>query len=236
MSSYYSIHSKSKASFPYRKSYGLIAFAIIILTMSWESQRIDAAIVSSHIPEEAIRLRILANSDSVADQAVKRLVRDEIVKAMNSWAVGPQSIEEARQTIADHMDEIEAITSQVLESRGFTYDSSAKLGLVAFPTKMYGSELYPAGDYEALLITLGAGEGQNWWCVLFPPLCFIDAATGEASAASADIEQSEVKAQAADAKPVQSSEQKANGDAPEAKFFIVEMFQKLISWIKSLFN
>jgi len=234
MSSYYSISisSKSRSSFPYRKSYGLVVFAIIMLIMSWEAQTMDAAVVSSHIPEEAIRLRILAHSDSPADQAVKRLVRDEIVKAMNGWAVGPQSIEEARATIMAHMDEIKAITAQVLESRGFTYGSAAELGIVSFPTKMYGNELYPAGEYEAVRITLGAGEGQNWWCVLFPPLCFIDAATGEASAASADAPADDV-AEASQAEGADLND--SDNQAPEAKFFIVELFQKIWNWVKSLF-
>jgi len=232
MSSYHSISSKSRSFFPYRKSYGLVVFAIIMLVMSWEAQTMDAAVVSSHIPEEAIRLRILANSDSPSDQAVKRLVRDEVVRAMDGWAVGPQTIEEARATIMAHMDEIQAITAQVLESRGFAYGSTAELGVVSFPTKMYGNELYPAGEYEAVRITLGAGEGQNWWCVLFPPLCFIDAATGEASAASADAPVGDAAA-ADQAEGADLSDD--DNQAPEAKFFIVELFQKIWTWVKSLF-
>lgn len=235
--SYQSISFSSKSvssyKFPYRKSYGFIVFALILLIMSWEAQQMDAAVAGGQIPQEAIRLRILANSDNPADQVVKRLVRDEIVKAMNGWVTGPQTIEEARQTIIANMPEIERITAEVLRSRGFDYSSSAELGMVPFPTKMYGNQVYPAGDYEALRITLGEGGGQNWWCVLFPPLCFIDSASGEASAASsavaaqADVEQADVKH--ADA----AAEQAA---APEAKFFIWEMIQSLIDWIKSLFS
>lgn len=236
MSSYYS-SNYSNSKFRYRKSYGLVVFVIVMLVMSWEAQMMDAAVVSSRIPEEAIRLRILANSDSPVDQAVKRLVRDEIVEAMNGWATGPQTIEEARNTIMAHMDEIKAITAGVLESRGFDYGSTAELGVVSFPTKMYGSELYPAGEYEALRITLGAGEGQNWWCVLFPPLCFIDATTGEASAASAEEATVEpiTKKDAGANKDTKETKEAADGQAPEAKFFIAELFEKLVNWIKSLF-
>ncbi|WP_108995032.1 stage II sporulation protein R, partial [Paenibacillus agaridevorans] len=181
MSHYYSssFHYSAKPyRFPYRKSYGFILMAIIVLIMSWESQKMDAALATGEIPTEAIRLRILANSDSAADQMVKRIVRDEIVKAMNGWATGPQNIEEARRTIQSKLPELETIVANVLKSRGFEYDSSAELGLVEFPTKMYGNKVYPAGQYEALLVTIGEGKGQNWWCVLFPPLCFVDAATG----------------------------------------------------------
>ena len=253
MSSHYSIHSYSNISksahsnsvssnrFVYRKSYGFIIFALIILIMSWEAQQMDAAVAGGQIPQEAIRLRILANSDNPADQVVKRLVRDEIVKAMNGWVKAPQTIEEARQTIIAHMPEIERITAQVLESRGFNYGSSAELGMVPFPTKMYGNEVYPAGDYEALRITLGEGGGQNWWCVLFPPLCFIDAVSGEASAASS-TETAQPAMAKADAKPEKASALQAapadapsEGAAPEAKFFLWEMIKSLINWIKSLF-
>lgn len=182
-SSYYSARPYR---FPYRKSYGFIFMALIVLIMSWESSQIDAAVVQSDIPEEAIRLRILANSDSAADQLVKRLVRDQIVKTMNGWASSPATIEEARETIQSNMPDIERIVSEVLRSRGFNYTFKAELGMVDFPTKMYGNKVYPAGQYEALLVTIGEGLGQNWWCVLFPPLCFIDATTGEASAAPAE--------------------------------------------------
>lgn len=230
--SYQSVSLSSKTfrpyKFPYRKSYGFIIFALILLIMSWEAQQMDAAVAGGQIPQEAIRLRILANSDNPADQVVKRLVRDEIIKAMNGWVTGPQTIEEARQTIIANMPEIERITAEVLRSRGFDYSSSAELGMVPFPTKMYGNQVYPAGDYEALRITLGEGGGQNWWCVLFPPLCFIDSASGEASAASSTVA-AQVDAEQADS----AAEQAA---APEAKFFIWEMIESLINWIKSLFS
>lgn len=254
MSSHYSIHSYSNVEelpssksvrsnkFGYRKSYGFIIFALILLIMSWEAQQMDAAVAGGQIPQESIRLRILANSDNPADQVVKRLVRDEIVKAMNSWVTGPQTIEEARQTILANMPEIERITAEVLESRGFEYGSHAELGMVPFPTKMYGNQVYPAGDYEALRITLGEGGGQNWWCVLFPPLCFIDAASGEASAASAAASDSaEGDALKADTAPVKTAALEttaaaSEGQAPEAKFFLWEIIESLINWIKSLFS
>ncbi|MHA6481405.1 stage II sporulation protein R [Paenibacillus sp. strain BS8-2] len=245
MSHYYTTsfhHSDRPYRIPYRHSYALIVFAIIVLIMSWESHRMDAALATGDIPTEAIRLRILANSDSAADQLVKRIVRDEVVKAMNGWATGQQSIEEARLTIQSKLPELQGIVADVLASRGFAYTSSSELGLVDFPTKMYGNKVYPAGQYEALLITIGEGKGQNWWCVLFPPLCFVDAATGEASAAEATVADDSaaadttLKAGADEADAGSAAEQTADsGEAPKAKFFIWEMIEKLINWIKSLF-
>ncbi|QHT63516.1 stage II sporulation protein R [Paenibacillus lycopersici] len=172
---------RTYSRFPYRPVYGYVLLIAAILLMSWENQRADAAIAGGSIPAESIRLRILANSDSALDQLVKRQVRDAIVDEMNTWVAGPQTIEEARSTIVAHMGDIDAIIAAKLSERSFTYGYKAELGSVPFPTKIYGTEVYPAGNYEALRVTLGAGAGQNWWCVLFPPLCFVDAVSGEAS-------------------------------------------------------
>jgi stage II sporulation protein R len=250
--------NRTNSNFYFRKSYGLLIIVIFVLVMSWEQQRTDAAMVETLIPQESIRLRILANSDAPADQAVKRVVRDAVVKAMDGWVTGPQTIEEARQTVHDHMSEIEGIVADVLTSRGFDYSYKAELGIVPFPTKMYSNEVYPAGDYEALLITLGEGQGQNWWCVLFPPLCFIDAATGEAAAADPDadaakaetvktasvdgngkdtakVEKAAGSKSEASVQKEKAQEENKQGEAPEAKFFLWEMIQKFIHWLKSLF-
>ncbi|MBH5320544.1 stage II sporulation protein R [Paenibacillus sp. GSMTC-2017] len=244
MSNYYtsSHYSVRPYRYPYRKSYGFILMAIIVLIMSWESAQIDAAVAGGNIPEEAIRLRILANSDSASDQLIKRVVRDEIVKTMNSWATGPVTIEEARETIQNNMPDIERVVSNVLKSRGYTYTFTAELGMVDFPTKMYGNKVYPAGLYEALLVTIGEGKGQNWWCVLFPPLCFIDATTGEASAASVDSTITEEKPKAekdasdkAQVEKASADNDESKGKTPETKFFIWEFIKSIIDWFKSLF-
>ena len=223
-------------TFAYRSSYGFIVFAIIILIMSWESQQLDAAIAGGAIPEEAIRLRILANSDKPDDQLIKRVVRDEVVNAMNNWAVGLDSIDQARETIAKHIPELEQIVKQTLESRGYDYGFKVELGQVNFPTKMYGNVVYPAGEYEALRISLGEAAGQNWWCVLFPPLCFVDSVSGEASVKTASADQAGAKLQAgASQTVVKADENKADSNEPEVKFFLWEMIQSFINWIKSLF-
>lgn len=168
-----------------RKSIALIFFSVVILFMSWEGQKVDTAAAEGLIPQESIRLRILANSDGVGDQAVKRKVRDAVVEQMNAW-VGeledPQSLEAARGIIRDHLSEIGDKVQQTLADNGKEYSYQVELGVVPFPTKMYGGAVYPAGDYEALRITLGEGKGKNWWCVLFPPLCFVDAGSGDALA------------------------------------------------------
>lgn len=132
------------------------------------------------IPNDAIRLRILANSDSSEDQAVKRLVRDEVNKEITKWVSDLTSKEEARKVIKSGIPEIQKIAEEVLAEENVNQTVKVEFGKVDFPTKLYGQFLYPAGQYEAILITLGEGTGANWWCVLFPPLCFLDFSSGVA--------------------------------------------------------
>jgi stage II sporulation protein R len=132
------------------------------------------------IPEEAIRLRILANSDLDKDQNVKRLVRDEVNKEITEWVGSLTSQKEAKNVIKAGLPELQQIAEEVVASEGLDQNVQIDFGKVDFPTKLYGQYLYPAGEYEAVLITLGKGEGANWWCVLYPPLCFLDFSTGNA--------------------------------------------------------
>ncbi|MBA9027886.1 stage II sporulation protein R [Peribacillus huizhouensis] len=132
------------------------------------------------IPDEAIRLRILANSDLEADQAVKRLIRDEVNKEITLWVEDLTSLDEARAIISSNIPKIEEIAERIIAEKGLDQAVSVKFGKAEFPTKLYGQYLYPAGEYEAIVVTLGAGEGANWWCVLFPPLCFLDFSNGTA--------------------------------------------------------
>jgi stage II sporulation protein R len=92
----------------------------------------------------------------------------------------PDGIENARRVVQEQLPALRELVGHELGNRGLKYNYKVELGSVPFPTKMYGDRVYPAGNYEALRITLGQGEGQNWWCVLFPPLCFVDAVSGEA--------------------------------------------------------
>ncbi|PFK54612.1 stage II sporulation protein R [Bacillus cereus] len=135
----------------------------------------------SVIPKEAVRLRILANSDSDKDQALKRKVRDEVKAQIDGWVADLTSFEEARKVIQSHIPEIEKTVENTLKRKGSKDSFQVKFSKnVKFPTKVYGNFIYPAGEYEAVLITIGEGEGANWWCVLFPPMCFLDFSSGTA--------------------------------------------------------
>ncbi|MEW9702357.1 stage II sporulation protein R [Paenibacillus sp. SI8] len=191
----------------------LVAFALIVMIACWDSNRINAAVVSPSIPKESIRLRILANSDSVQDQALKREIRDAIIARMQEWVVGPHTLNEARAVVNAHLPEFDVLVAQMIEERGYKYSHTVELGKVPFPTKMYGTEVYPAGDYEALRVTIGSGEGQNWWCVLFPPLCFVDSVSGEAVASTADV----VAKTEGDGKALSSASGGSKGKESQAK-------------------
>lgn len=119
---------------------------------------------------EVLRLHILANSDSAEDQRVKLLVRDALVREF----APADSLKEAEEVLlADGGGVLETV-NRVLQEQGCAYGAQLRFGVMEFPDKTYGGTTYPAGKYEALRVELGNASGQNWWCVLFPPLCLVD--------------------------------------------------------------
>lgn len=230
----------------------LICFFMIVM-MAWEGQKSDAAVAEVSIPQDSIRLRILANSDAAGDQLVKRQIRDSIVEQMNQWVSAledPQSLEQARTLIRGHLPELNELVAGELQKREIGYTYKVELGVVPFPTKMYGGTVYPAGEYEAVRVTLGAGKGQNWWCVLFPPLCFIDAGSGDAAAPASAKEAKTVsaagakdggKVKAADSGNVKTAAQESGdgeeqAQAPKVRFFLWELLSNFWSWISGLWS
>ncbi len=145
----------------------------------------------TNISEELIRLHIVANSDSEFDQSVKLSARDEIVEYISELTKKCKNKEEATVLLKEHLDVLEEISDRVCKANGVSYSSSAKILNMHFPAREYDSFSLPAGRYDALRIELGTAEGQNWWCVLFPPLC-IDAATCESKLKQADLSKNEV--------------------------------------------
>ncbi|MGZ4112260.1 MAG: stage II sporulation protein R, partial [Tumebacillaceae bacterium] len=131
--------------------------------------------------------RIIANSDDPADQKLKRDVRDQIIAAVAVQVRGTQNADEARAKIRAAVPEMNTIAEKVIKEKGYSYPVKTDFGMVPFPTKLYGDQVYPAGNYEALRIQIGKAAGQNWWCVLFPPLCFVDMANGDAVAQPKDM-------------------------------------------------
>lgn len=135
---------------------------------------IEKRLIENPYKNEIIRFHVRANSDLQVDQALKLKVRDEILDGMKDKFKDVSSLEESREIILDNLDEIESISRGVIEENQKDYDVKVDLLTEEFPVRKYGNVVYPQGDYESLLVTIGSGQGQNWWCVMFPPLCFVD--------------------------------------------------------------
>ncbi|RUS49149.1 stage II sporulation protein R [Cohnella sp. AR92] len=208
------------------------------------------------IPQDSIRIRIIAQSDSEEDQAIKRAVRDQVADLIVSWGEMPSTLSEARDFIEARLDEVQSTTDRTLREVKASYGAKIELAKVPFPEKTFKGKDYPAADYEALRITLGEGEGANWWCVLFPPLC-LTAATSqdEASAATEPAQTSAPTKQTAKesgktaektasvSKAKAQSQGQANdqdqaqeeAEKPHAEFFLWVILKKLFAFIASLF-
>ncbi|MEL7654380.1 MAG: stage II sporulation protein R [Bacillota bacterium] len=169
--------------------------------------------------DDFIRFHVIANSDSVEDQQLKLKVRDGILAKINNELVqeamaqeltafqtsgaavmnqtGEElnetrvslDLEQSRQYIRDNLDEIENAAEQIVRDNGYDYSVEAELGVKWIPQKSYGDVIFPSGNYEALNIIIGEGEGQNWWCVLFPPLCLIGAEPPEDDEEAQEMEE-----------------------------------------------
>lgn len=121
-----------------------------------------------------LRLHIMANSNSKQDQQIKLCVRDAVLAVTSEGIKASKNVSEARAYIENNLEIIEMTASAALEAGGFDYGAHAQLGTFHFPEREYQDVTYPEGEYEALRITLGEGEGDNWWCVMFPPLCITE--------------------------------------------------------------
>ncbi|SMC07653.1 Stage II sporulation protein R (spore_II_R) [Sulfobacillus thermosulfidooxidans DSM 9293] len=125
-------------------------------------------------PPPVIRFRVIANSDNPVDQAVKLDVRDHVLAVLDPLLVHAKTRQQAASILASHIKTITRVADDVLRINHVSYQAHVSLTTTEFPTKAYGSWVLPAGKYQALLVILGKGQGHNWWCVLFPSLCFID--------------------------------------------------------------
>ena len=176
--------------------------------------------VSAHISESVFRLHIIANSDSIEDQNLKYKIRDRIIQYMNTLSKNMSSKQDVQATIQSHIDDFKSIAKEVILENGYDYDVTVQIGNFEFPTKTYGDISLPAGFYDALKIQIGDAGGQNWWCVMFPPLCFVDVTSGIVPDESKELMQEEL-----------SDEEYyiISQDTPEIKFKfkLIELFSNL---------
>lgn len=130
---------------------------------------------SNLIPEDAIRIRVIPNSNSAYDQDMKSKVKDELQKDMYNLLKDVKGVDEARKIINANLGIIDNNINNLFEKEDYNQTYKINFGLNYFPEKEYKGVKYDEGYYESLLVTIGNGEGDNWWCVLFPPLCLIEA-------------------------------------------------------------
>lgn len=170
------------------------------------------------IRQDVLRMHVIANSDSEADQTVKLQVRDAVLEAGETLFDGSLTAADAGQILQEDVDALEHAANRVLAENGFAYSAQVEIGKDFFATRTYdGTATLPAGEYMAVRVILGAGQGQNWWCVMFPPMC-LPAAESEAQLEDVLTDREE--------KIVESNPKY------EARFKIVEFFEKLSEKIK----
>lgn len=182
---------------------------------------------SKAISKKLVRFHVIANSDSSDDQRVKLLIRDAILKDVGEPLSKLKSSKESLAFLGGKTKEIERIADGVLQQNGKVYKSEAVIGEFNFPIKTYGTITLPPGKYNALRVILGKGSGKNWWCVMFPPLCFIDITKGLTSeetdkALGAALNSKEVK------KITSTGNIKTTKPHIEFKFKSIEFIKKLI--------
>lgn len=162
-----------------KRSFILIGIIILVLNLnscvSLKSGRVlNNELVYEDIVNEIIRFHVIANSNSEEDQSLKLKVRDKVVEFVSNNLKDCKSIDDARAFIINNKSQIENIAQSVVNENGYSYNITSSLSIENFPDKVYGDVVFPQGEYEAYRILIGEAKGENWWCVMFPPLCFVD--------------------------------------------------------------
>ncbi|MCR6516129.1 stage II sporulation protein R [Clostridium sp. LY3-2] len=178
----------------------------------------------NNVKDEIIRFHVLANSDSKEDQELKLKVRDEVIKYLEPLLKNSKSIDESREILNKNNSKVINIANKVIKDNGYSYTVKTELKKENFPEKVYGNIILPQGEYEAYRILIEKAKGQNWWCVMFPPLCFVDVTKGEV--AYEETEKRMEEALKNDGKKVVLEEGK---DDVKMKFKVVEIFENIFS-------
>lgn len=189
--------------------------------------------INNDLSDSMIRLHIIANSNEPFDQLVKLRVRDAVIDYMNDKMCEINTKEDVKDYLSAKKGEMEAVANSVLISEGFDESARVTFGRFPFPTKKYGNMILPAGYYEALRIELGEAKGENWWCVMFPPLCFVEDTKGEIEEEYIDLLKDELSEEEMELISLTDSK----SEIPvELKFKIVEIFQESKIKLANLFR
>ena len=199
-----------------KRAFGFV-FLLVFFFSLWTAGMDEAA--ASGLPEKLLRLRVVAESDSPDDQADKLLVRDAVLAALEPRIADCASLEEARAAALEALPQLAEAVGKALEKAGRPRPLTLRLGAEDCPLRAYETFTLPAGNYETLTVTLGDGEGHNWWCVVFPPLCL--AAVGEDG--EEDGEEWSVFSPA--------EQRLMTAGSVEIRFRCLELLQKLRTWL-----
>ena len=194
--------------------------SIMTISISGEVKKISAA--SEDYKDKLIRFHVIANSDSEEDQNLKLKVRDALLSYMNTLSSNCNTKEEAIQIATQHQNEFQTIAENVIVENGYNYPVQIKINNFYFPTKSYGDISLPAGYYDALRVEIGNAKGKNWWCVMFPPLCFVDVSSGIVPDDSKDLLQDNMSDEEYDL--ITNSN---DNSSLTFKFKIVELFENI---------
>ena len=158
------------------KRYLIISSLLLVYILIYSISYANSTI--SNLSNNLFRLHVIANSDSEEDQNLKYIVRDNLIAYMNTICKNATSKKEAIKISNDHINDFYKIANTTIKENGYNYDIKISIGNHPFPTKTYGDIRLPAGYYDALKVEIGKAKGKNWWCVMFPSLCFVDISNG----------------------------------------------------------
>ncbi len=160
----------------YLKKYLIITILLILYTLVYSIAYANSTI--SNLSNNLFRLHVIANSNSETDQNLKYKVRDSLISYMNDICKKASTKQDAICIANTHIKEFYKIAQNIIQENGYNYDVKISIGNYPFPTKTYGDISLPAGYYDALKVEIGEAKGKNWWCVMFPSLCFVDMSNG----------------------------------------------------------
>ena len=202
---------------------GIIAIVNLYFFVGAKQVKSDEEIVKD-ISEKLIRFHVIANSDEEADQQLKIKVKDNIINYIFPKLKDSKSIDESRDILRNNNKQILKIAEKTIKENGYNYSVNSTLDRENFPEKKYGNITLPQGEYEAYRVIIGSGQGKNWWCVMFPPLCFVDVTKGQVS----DKETEETMKRVLDNDEYTEISNKNDKNKIKIKFKIVEIIKDLI--------
>lgn len=182
------------------------------------------------VKNSLIRFHVIANSDSNEDQNLKIKVKNEVIDYLYPYLNNSKSLDESREIIKSKMTEVQCIAEKVIKDNNYNYEAKVQLSRENFPEKSYGNIVLPQGNYEAFRIIIGNGQGRNWWCVMFPPLCFVDESKAEVEYDKVEerINSENKEDTVSEDENKESDEHKSDsGDNIQIKFKFVEIFENL---------